>query len=543
MTAAVVSPAARPASLPAPGRAVSRLAIRQIRRGGLIVVALTSGMTAMVAATFDTVMADPAAAGSLAALAGNPAVRTLFGTPAGLDTSGGFTVWRVGTFTAVLLAAWTIMATTRITRGEEDTGRWDVLLAGRITLRGAVVRHLTAVMLVPVAAAAAMTTVLTMSGTPAGGALVHGIGTGLIGLFFAAAAALAAQIFPARTPATGTAFTVLGVTLLARMVGDGITALQWLRWLSPFGLTELSGPYLHDRVVPLVVLLAATAATALTVPVAAARREVRGGLTAAHTGRPARLGLLGGVEQFAVRRVLRPLAGWALGIGAYFLLVGLTAVSVTEFLAANPAMAGQAAEAGFAGLGSVTGFTATLFALLAMPVGGFVTVRLGAFVAAETDRRLVLLTAQPISRARLLGAEIAATTAAAVTLVTVAGLATWTGVTAIGGELPLTAALQGVWNTLPVAALGLGVCVLATGWAPRLAGTVGALPAVGGFLLLVIAESVGAPSWVREISPYAHLAPVPLTGADWTATAVMLAVAAVLTGAGIAGFRLRDLRS
>ncbi|MEU8664023.1 hypothetical protein [Actinoplanes philippinensis] len=343
MTATIVSPA-RPVSVPAPGRAVSRLAIRQIRRGGLIVVAVTSGMTAMVAATFDTVMADPAAAGSLAALA-----------------------------------------------------------------------------------------------------------------------------------------------------------------------------------VPLMVLLAATAAMATAVPVAAARREVRGGLTAVRAGRPARLGLLGGVEGFAVRRVLRPLAGWALGIGAYFLLIGLTAVSVTEFLAGNPAMAGQAAEAGFAGLGSVTGFAATLFALLAMPVSGFVAVRLGAFVAAESDRRLVLLTAQPISRARLLAAEIAATTAAAVTLVTVAGLATWSGVAAIGGDLPLTAALQGVWNTLPVAALSLGVSVLATGWAPRRAGTVGALPAVGGFLLLVIAESVGAPSWVREISPYAHLAPVPLTGADWTATAVMLA--------------------
>src|SRR5690349_565553 len=118
--------------LPAsPRQVATRLALRQIRRGALVVIGLAAGMSALVAATYADVMADPAAAGSLRALAGNPAIRTLFGEPVGLDNAGGFTVWRVGTFIAVLLGVWAILATTRITRGEEDTGRWDVLLAGR----------------------------------------------------------------------------------------------------------------------------------------------------------------------------------------------------------------------------------------------------------------------------------------------------------------------------------------------------------------------------------------------------------------------------
>ncbi|SNY25694.1 ABC transporter permease [Paractinoplanes atraurantiacus] len=526
-----------------PGRAVSQLAIRQIRRGGLIVAVLAGGMTAIVAATFDQVMADPAAAGSLQALASNPAIRTLFGDPIGLDTAGGFTVWRVGTVTTVLLGAWAILATTRTTRGEEEGGRWDLLLSGRITLTGALARHLAAVMAIAVATAVGITGALIASGTPAPGALIHGMGTGLAGLFFGATAALAAQIFPTRTPATGTAVAVLAVTLLARMIGDGVPALGWLRWLSPFGLMALSEPYVHNRAVPLLVLLAAAATVTVAVPLAAARRDVRGGLVAPPTGRPARLRLLDNVEAFAIRRVLRPLTGWALGIGAYFLLIGLTATSVTEFLAGNPALAGQAAEAGFADLGSVAGFAATLFALLAMPVGGFATVRLSAFVAAETDQRLALLAAQPISRARLLGAETAATAAAAVLLISVAGLTTWAGVALTGGHLALTAALHGVWNTFPVVLLSLGAAVLATGWAPRWTGVLGALPAIGGFLLLVIADSVAAPAWVKSLSPYSHLAPVPLAGADWAATAVMLALTAVLTVAGLAGYRQRDLRS
>ncbi|GAA2703239.1 ABC transporter permease [Actinoplanes palleronii] len=528
---------------PGPGRAVTGLAVRQIRRGGLVVAVLITGMTALVTATYAQVMADPAAAGSLQALAGNPAIRTLFGSPIGLDTAGGFTVWRVGTFTAVLLGAWAILATTRITRGEEDTGRWDVLLAGRVPLRDAVLRHVTAVMIVPVGTGCLLAGVLIAAGTPASGAVVHGAGTGLLGVVFVAVAALAAQVFPARSPATGTAVAVLGVTLLLRMIGDGVPALGWVRWLSPLGLTALSGPFVHNRGLPLVILAVAAAVITLAALAAAGRREIRGGLVAPATGRRPRLGLLGGVAAFAVRRVLRPLTGWAIGIGAYYLLIGLTAVSVTGFLADNPAMAGQAAAAGFDGLGAVVGFAAVLFAILAMPVGGFTAVRMGAFVAAETDRRLTLLTAQPISRARLLGAEIAVTMGAGTVLTTIAGIATWSGVTTVGGDLGLVAALSGVWNTLPLVGLSLGAAVFATGWAPRWVSVIGAVPTTGGFLLLVVAESVAAPDGIRELSPFAHLAAVPLTGVDWPATAAMTGLAVILTVAGIAGYRRRDLRS
>ncbi|MEV6302008.1 hypothetical protein AB0M02_21520 [Actinoplanes sp. NPDC051861] len=525
-----------------PVRAVTRLATRQTRRGALIVIGLAAGMSALVASTYAEVTADPAAAGSLQALAGNPAIRTLFGEPVALDNAGGFTVWRVGTFVAVLLGVWAILATTRITRGEEDTGRWDVLLAGRLTLRTAVARHVTVVMTAAFAAGSAVSAVLLAAGTPPAGALIHGVGTGLLGMYFAAVAGLAAQVFPTRAPATGTALAVLGAGLLMRMIGDGLTDLAWLRWLSPFGLLALAGPYHQDRILPLLILLAATLLVAAATLPAAGRRDVRGGLVAANPDRRPRLRLLGSVETFAVRRLLRPLTGWALGIGAYYLLIGMTAESITGFLADNPALAGEAARAGFADIGAVEGYAATLFAILALPVGAFTAVRMADFVAAETDRRLTMLAAQPIGRLRPLGAELLVTAAGAVVLVTVAGLTTWCGVAAIGGDLSLAAAVQGAWNPLPIILLSLAAAAFAVGWAPRAVAVAGALPATGGFLLLVIAESAGAPGWVRDISPFAHLAPVPLQNANWPATAAMTGLAVVLTTAAALGYRRRDLR-
>ena len=522
--------------------ALSRLAARQIRGGAFVVLAVAAGMSALVAATYDSVISDPAAAGALDALAANPAIRTLFGTPVALDDPGGFTVWRTGTVVAVIVGVWCILATTRITRGEEDAGRWDTLLAGRTPLPGVLARHLAVLVAVPVLTGSAVTVALVLAGTSPAGAFVHGAGIAALGAFFVGTAAFAAQIFSARSPATGAAITLLGLGLLARMIGDGVTPLRWLRSASPFGLVEVTRPYAQNRWIPLLVLAAAAVALLVAALVVAARRDVGGGLVAPDSGRRPRMLLLGSVEAFAVRRMLPPLAGWALAIGAYFLLIGLIAESMTDFLADNPSFADLAGQAGFAALNTTEGYTATLFALLAVPVGGFIAVRLAEFAALETNRRLTLLAAQPLHRNRLLGAEVAATAGGAIALATTAALGTWLGVTGTGTNLRLTAALAGAWNTLPIAALCLGAAVFAVGWAPRMTGALGVLPAAGGLLLLTIAQSTGAPPWVIDLSPFRHLAPVPLAAVTWPATITMSAIAAGLTVAGGCGYRRRDLR-
>jgi ABC-2 type transport system permease protein len=546
MSAPTVTASSRRTDVAVPSvasRAVLRLAARRIGRGAFLVLTVAAGMSALVAATYRTVMADSDAAGSLGALAANPAIRTLFGKPFALDDPGGFTVWRTGTVVTVLLGAWSVLATTRITRGEEDAGRWDLLTAGRIPLPSVVARHLLVTGSAVVLVGAAVWAALVAAGTSVTGAAVHATGVAVLGLFFVGVAGLAAQILPARSRATGAAIAVLGLTLVARMIGDGVVVLAWLRWASPFGLLELSRPYAGNRWPPLILLAGAAAVAIAAAITAARRRDVRDGLVAPAAGRAPRMRLLGSVEAFAVRRMLRPLAGWSVGVGAYFLLIGLIAVTMTDFLTDNPVFADAAAQAGFAGLASVEGYAATLFAVLAVPVGGFAADRIGAFARAEADGRLTLLAARPVRRVRLLGAETAAAAAGVVVLVTVAGVATWLGVALTGGGLTLATAWAGTANTVPIVLLSLGAAVLAVGWMPRATAAVGALPAVGGFLLQATAASAGAPPWVIDISPFAHLAPVPLAAPNWTALGVMTVVAVVLAGVGAAGFHRRDLRA
>ena len=127
-------------------------------------------------------------------------------------------------------------------------------------------------------------------------------------------------------------------------------------------------------------------------------------------------------------------------------------------------------------------------------------------------------------------------------LVLTAGAATWAGTSMVDAGLGLWPALAGVLNALPVALLCLGASLLALGWVPQAVFPIGALPAAGGFLLQVFADTFGWPGWVRWLSPFSHVANVPATSPDWGGTAALLTLALLLAAAGAAGYARRDLR-
>ncbi len=67
----------------------------------------------------------------------NTAVNALVGPARRLDTVAGFTAWRSLGVLGVVGAIWGLLAATRLLRGEEDAGRWELLLSGHASRRGA----------------------------------------------------------------------------------------------------------------------------------------------------------------------------------------------------------------------------------------------------------------------------------------------------------------------------------------------------------------------------------------------------------------------
>jgi ABC-2 type transport system permease protein len=519
---------------------VTAAAVRQARRGAAVVAAVGGGLTALVVVQYRG-LDGALGTESLAALAENPAIRTLFGPPVALDDPGGFTVWRTGTGLAVLVGLWAALTATRLTRGEEEAGRWDLLLAGRVRLRSLVARILVVVFAASVVMGAATGLGLVLAGAAVPGTVLFAAalaGTGMVG---ASLGVLTAQLLPDRRSASGFAVAVLLGCLLARMVADGVPALSGLNWVSPFGLLGRMAPFAENRVVPLLVLAALAAAPAAAAVALASGRDVGGARLTGPDRRTAHSWLLRSLPGLAVHRSRRPLTVWAAGLMAYFVLIGLLATSMTAFLRGNPVFARMAAQAGFAQLGSVSGYVSALYSLLAIPIGAFAAARVASLAADETAGRLALLYALPVSRARWAATEAAVVAVAAVLLAAVTGVAAWTGAIWVDAGLGLGEALAGALNVVPVALLCLGAALAALGWARSAVFAVGVLPAAGGFLLLVLADTLHWPDAVRWFSPFAHLAAVPAAPVDAAGAAGMLAIAALLAVAGCRRYGRRDL--
>ncbi|SFL86954.1 hypothetical protein [Geodermatophilus ruber] len=534
------APAALPATSRSAGRAVTGAAVRQVRRGTAVVAAVCGGLTALVVVQYRG-LDGAVGIGSLTALAENPAIRTLFGPPVALDDPGGFTVWRTGTVLAVLVGTWAALTATRLTRGEEEAGRWDLLLAGRLRLRSLVARTLVVVLAAAAVTGAAAGLGLLLAGAAGPGAAVFGgvlAGTGTVG---AALGVLAAQLLPDRRSASGLAVAVLLGGLLARMVADGVPALGWLAWLTPFGLLGRAAPFATDRPAPLLVLALLAAVPAVLAVVLAGGRDLGGSRVAGRDRRTAHSRLLTSLPGLALHRTRRALGTWAAGLMAYFLLIGLLATAMTDFLRANPFFARLAAQAGFAQLGSVEGYVSALYALLAVPVGVFAAGRIAATAADEAAGRLALLYSLPVGRSRWAATEAATVAAASVVLAGAGGLATWIGTSWVGAGLGLGDALAGALGVLPVALLCLGAALAALGWAPAAVLPIGVLPAAGGYVLLVLGDTFGWPGAVRWFSPFAHLNAVPAEPVDVAGGLGMLAVAGVLALAGCLRYARRDL--
>jgi ABC-2 type transport system permease protein len=524
----------------APGRAVSRLAVRQLRRGAVTVALTCAVISALFASQYQMIRSLMDESG-LRAMAGNPIERILLGPPAALDDPGGFTVWRTGTGVLVFASVWIMLATTRITRGEEDAGRWNLLLAGRLRMADVVVRCLAALVgsaaLIGVAVAAG----LLAARTELAGTVTYAVGITCVALTFATTALLAAQVMPGRSGATGLTVAALGVGLALRMIADGSHQLAWLAWATPFGLAARTAPYADNRIVPLIVLGAFPIVLAGAALFAARHRDLGEGIVAVSDSRPPKTRSLQSMGGFALRRSARTTLGWATGIAAFFILTGALLASVLEYFQTNPRIAELAAAAGVSGLGSVNVFAAALFGLLPVPTGLYAAMRLATMVTDEKAGRWTLLFAQPVSRARLVSAELAVTVGGVVALHCTAAVAIWSGAKITGAPLQFAGSLAGALNSVPVALLAAAAAAVGVGWLPSAAGALGALPIAGGFLVNVIMQTTHAPRWIANLSPWTHLAAVPETPPHWAATISFLLIGAILTALGVYGYVRRDL--
>ena len=467
----------------------------------------------------------------------NAAAIIFNGPPQALDTVGGQVAFQTGTWGLILMGLMSVFMVGRLTRGEEQAGRVELLRAlpvGPHSLAGAAIVTVAAMNVI---AGALVTLSLVTIGLPGTGSIVFGLSFTLFGLLLAACTLAAAQVSENTRVVYAIGGIVLGVSFVLRALGD--IGDGTISWLSPIGWAQKTRPFAGERWWPFLVVVAATGLIAWLAVILARRRDLGAGLVAPRPGRARAKPSLGTPLGLAVRLQRGSLIGWSSGLAALAVAYGSITDSINEFVEDNKTLTDIVAAQGQGTL--VEQYMAMSFRILALVAAAFAVQSALRIRSEETSGYAEGVLATPVSRVRWATSHLAMAFGGTLVVLLLVGATFGVSDAAVTGDT--NAIWQSIVGSLAFAPavwvlVGLGAAIV--GLAPR--ATVMPWAALAGcFVIGMFGQLLDLAPSIQDLSPFQHVPPYPATDLRARPLLALVAVAAGLTALGLAGLRHRDI--
>ena len=473
------------------------------------------------------------------------AASALFGPAPQLQTVSGFTVFKISMTLMVLGAVWGLLTSTRLLRGEEDSGRWDLLLCGQTTRRGATAQVIVGLG-VGLGTLWAVTAIITvLSGLQssvrisAGASLYFSLTMVATAAMFLAVGALTSQLAATRRQAASFAAVFLGISYGIRLIADAGVGLHGLIWASPLGWVEELSPLTAPQPLAFLPIAAFTVAVGSLAVHLAGRRDVGASIVADRDRGEVHLGLLYGPSGLAIRLLRARVTGWWVAIGLSAFLYGFIAKSTGATVSGSVKEVFSKLGANGNGAAAVFGLCFLLEAIL---IGFVAAGQVTAVRSEESDGTLDNFLVRPVSRSTWLGGRLLVALVVLVLSGIFAGVLGWLGAASQHTGLSFTSLLEAGINLVPPAIVILGIGVLTFGIRPR-ATSIVVYTVLGWSLLIVIVGGFGTLGhWVLDTSVFHHMASAPGVPPNWEANGIMTAVGVAAALVGGLAVRRRDLQ-
>ena len=530
-----------------PSTVMARLTAKKAVRSGALWGCFFGICVASSALTYLSSYKTPAAREKLVASFGsNTALASLFGPAHQLQTVAGFTAYKVLGFLSIVGAVWGLLAGTRLLRGEEDAGRWELLLAGQTTRRGAAAQALAGLGagLAALFAVTALVTVVTGRSSKVhfavGEAVFFALALVCSAAVFLAVGALASQLAATRRQAAAYGGYALGTCYVLRMVADSGVGLDWLRWATPFGWVELLQPLTASDWLPLLPAAALVVALAGATVYLAGTRDLGASTFPDQSNAPLRPRLLNGALGLAARLMRPTVVAWGTALAATAFMFGFIAKPAGAALSGSNSINRVLSHLGAHGAGAKA-YLGVAFLMMSIMLGFIGAGQVTATRAEEAEGRLDHLLVRPLSRWSWLGGRVLEATAVLVISGLGVGAFTWLGAASGHAGLPFSSVVDAGLNMVPPALFVLGVGALVIGVWPRAT----SIAIYGLIVWSILVTLVGGFSnnnhWLLDTSLFHQMAPAPASAPNWTAGGVMIAIGAAAAMVGGAAFRHRDL--
>ncbi|MEY2398879.1 MAG: polyether ionophore transport system permease protein [Actinomycetota bacterium] len=474
----------------------------------------------------------------------NAGVRAIFGLAHRLNTVGGFTAWRSSTTFIVLGGVWGLLFATKLLRGDEETGRSDLIYAGPVTRTSGLFALITgmAITLVWLFANVAMWLVpiaLAYGYFSWTAALWLSFVSVMTATLFLAVGTLTSQLVGTRRAAAGLAGAFLAGAFVLRAVGGTVHGARWVTSISPIAWVDRLRPLTgtaYGALVPISLCVGACLAGARYLAV---RRDVGGAILRSGDRAEPHTRLLSSPMGLALRLSRSTTAAWALGVALFAAVFGVVSSAVTDSFADNKSVSDIFNRLG-ASL-SARGYVGVTFVMLGAVTGLVAAAFVSGGRAEEADGRLEHIASAPEPTWRWLLGRTLVGVASIVVVSVFAGVGGWIGVRASGGHIAMFDMVEAGLNLVAPGVLVLGIGTLVHGVAPRVASLSGYAVVAWSFLVEMIGSVVKFNHFVLDTSVIHHLAAAPAVNPRWATAAVMLAAGAAAALGGACALQRRDL--
>lgn len=479
-----------------------------------------------------------------AELMNNPAARALAGPAHGVEdyTFGAMMANEMLGFLTIFVGIMSILMITRHTRANEETGRTELVLANVVGRQAPLVAALLLAIgtnLVLVVLLAVGLPAVGVETIDAVGSLAFATGLAGVGIFFAAVAAVAAQISDNSRGANTMALGALGLAYAIRGAGD--MGDGTLSWLSPMGWAQAMRSYVDERWWPLALLAAFSIAIGMLAVELNRRRDFGTGLRASRPGPAGASALLKRPAGFALRLQRSSLISWAVGLFAFGALYGSLLTEIESFVEDNETILELIERVSGASL--IDSWLALVITLLAITCSVFTIMATSRPRSEESAGRAEPVLSTAISRTRWFGSYLVIALGGSFVLMLIGGVGLGLGAGIASGEFDqFQEVVIAAVSYTPVLWFVGGLAAALYGLAPR------AMSAVWLVLVYALtADMLGGllqfPEWMLELSPYDHVAKMPAEDFRLLPLLVFTALAAGLIALGLATFRRRDIES
>jgi len=531
-----------------PAKALRHFGRKQTLKGAIIIGILAGMMTVIQGAGYTVTYPDARSRAQFASsLESAPSLGVIYGESKNLVSASGYIVYRVVPFMSLIASIWGLVVVTKLLRGQEEDGRWELIASSNTSVQSA-----TWNVLLGFAMSFGLALIISTLITTAGGILpdiAMSLVTSMLvtlAIFLPAAIFVGLGIFTSQLSMSRRRAMMYGLIPLLgffalRALGNTISDVYWLKHVTPFGWSDLISPVINLQPIWFLPFIIATPMLVVLGIYLVGKRDLGAGILKESSSAKSHYFLLGSAGTLAIRQNILLFIGWGLAALTMSALIGAIASIAANSLIDSPAAKNVVSQLGgsfndlkVAVIGA--GLVFTVMVLLIMITTCMATIR-----GVEAKNYLDNLLVQPIRRSSWLIIQLLITVVAFTLISVLCALATWLIANAqhIAFELG---------NLLLVSIALTGTVIFTLGFGTLLYGTLPRLTVIGMYVVIgwsFIIDAIGAVVKLNDLivksSLFHYISFSPTKTPDWSTFAELAAIGVVMAAIGIVAFTKRDI--